>query len=160
MPGRREPGSQCPFGNTALKNSTSKAQSSDARPFSSLPQAIDSALQPWGLPATVLQGWRGAGFLSWDRAQSGWGRPVLHLLEPEDIRQWMRSMLRLCPISLKQEHEHNLPLPLSFSFLISVDIKKIQMIQVSKKKKIKVLHEFTVCECFGAFFFSYGKMYV
>lgn len=50
-------------------------------------------------------------------------------------------MEALCLISLRQGQKHMLPLPLSFSFLVALDIRKIQMIQVSKKKKIKVLHE-------------------
>lgn len=57
----------------------------------------------------------------------------------------MRSMLRLCLISLRQGHKNILLLPLSFSFLVALDIKKIRMIQVSKKRKIKVHHELMVC---------------
>lgn len=95
-PGRRGPGSPCPSGNTALKDSTSKAQSSDARSSSASTTSHRLWAAASGLSSdSVLQGGRGAGFLSWDRIQSSWGRSAPHLLQPEDIGQRMRSMWRL-----------------------------------------------------------------
>lgn len=102
-PGEREPGPRLPSGDTALKDSASEAQSSDAL---ALPQPWP---QPHGSPVILFSGKEERWVSALGQNRSVWNRPVPGILRVEDVGEANEKHFEaLCPISLGLGHK-NMP---------------------------------------------------